>query len=72
MTCFRVQTTSGFIYNRKSDASDVLPMSDAAHVSGTVTAQARGFLRFQEIRITASGCFPTDHETPIGSLVAKM
>ena len=45
----------------------VSPMWDAAYVSGTVTSQARGFPRFQGIRVAPSGLFSSDRESPIGS-----
>ena len=43
---------------------------DVAYVSGTVTSHARGFPRFQGIKVAPSGLFPSIRERPIGSLVA--
>ena len=44
-------------------------MRYAAYVLGTVTSHARGFPRFQGIKVAPSGLFPSIRERSIGSLV---
>src|SRR6266536_434188 len=48
----------------------VICLYDSARVSATVTSQVRHLPRDQGINVTPSGLFPSERDSPAGSLVA--